>query len=110
MSGSVPFSVAVRRATVLQPPTRVRSLDEMEMIGERAIRRDTTARKRLGRKVRSVSELVQIAELRRSVYVEGCLGLKPAAFVGSMQAIYVNRLIKSGRVYHYHPAKRKITP
>lgn len=67
-----------------------------------------TAKSRRGRRVRSVEELCRLAEARRSVYCDGCWGLKPAAVIANMTAAHLAREIREGRVFTYNSGgKRK---
>ncbi len=65
-----------------------------------------TARQRRGAVIRSVEELAAVALLKRSVFIDGCMGLLPAVVVMNMNTSIVHGAIVSGKVYHYVPIGR----
>lgn len=67
---------------------------------------NTTAKKRIGRKVTSIEQLHAIALQKRSVFIEGCWGLLPAVVVMNMTASRVLSQIHAGRVFFYKPERR----
>lgn len=73
-------------------------LDTLRVRREKAI---ATARSRKGRKVRSLRELCDLASARRSVFVEGGWGCKPASVIVNLAARQVHDLITRGLIHRY---------
>lgn len=71
------------------------------------MKRDATARARaLKRTVTSLDRLMVLAAQRRSVYLMGSFGLRPAAWVANLQGRHLHFLFSSGLVLEY-PAGKK---
>lgn len=94
------FAAVVRHPA--NTPPIPRKLDYIES-GRRRAKANATARKRCGEPVRHLNELAALSNAARSVYVAPWWGLMPAAFLMSMQARIVHRLISEGRVFRYNP-------
>jgi len=85
------------------------ALEKLDAKIQKEKRRNATARERKGQLVWSVEQLIDLARQKRSVFVEPCLGLKPAMVVANMSAMRVHRMIQSGAVFEYCPKSKKET-
>jgi hypothetical protein len=73
----------------------------LKQVQERERKKYLTAKAKAGRPVATVRQLILLAELKQSVFIEGALGLKPAAWVINLPCKMVHNWIMKKSIQRY---------
>jgi hypothetical protein len=88
-----------RHGRDVKPRTR----EQLDKLLARERKRYATAKLGAGAPVSSLQDLVYLARTRKSVFVEGCFGLKPAAFIANQTGTTLHNLFERQAIRRYTP-------